>query len=55
MNKEYKLTVIISHYNQEEYIKQSVDSDLMQKTNFPFQLIITDDNSAKDNRVQCSN
>ncbi len=43
------LTVIMSCYNQAEYIRQAIDSVLMQKTNFPFKLVITDDYSTKDN------
>jgi len=42
------LTVIMSCYNQAEYICQAVDSVLMQETDFPFRLLITDDCSTKD-------
>ncbi len=51
-NAPYKLTVIMSNYNQAHLIGQAVDSVLMQETNFPFQLIITDDHSTKDNSVE---
>ena len=47
--KEPILTVIMSCYNQAKYIRQAIDSVLMQKTNFPFKLVITDDYSTKDN------
>lgn len=47
MNNDYKLTVIMPTYNQEKYLKQSIDSVLMQKTNFRFQLLITDDCSTE--------
>ena len=47
MNNDYKLTVIMPTYNHGKYIKQAVESVLMQKTNFPFQLLITDDNSTE--------
>lgn len=48
----YKLTIIMSNYNQAHFIKGAIDSVLMQETNFPFQLIITDDNSTKDNSIE---
>lgn len=47
----YKVTIIMSNYNQEKYISQAIESVLNQKTNFPFQLIITDDFSTKDNSI----
>lgn len=43
-----QLTVIMSCYNQAKYIRQAIDSVLMQKTDFPFRLFITDDCSTKD-------
>jgi len=49
---DYKLTVIMSNYNQADLIEQAINSVLMQKTNFSFQLIITDDNSTKDNSIE---
>ncbi len=49
---DYKLTIIMSNYNQANLIGGAIDSVLMQKTNFPFQLIITDDNSTKDDSVK---
>jgi len=42
------LTVIMSCYNQAEYLRKAVDSVLMQETDFPFLLLITDDCSTKD-------
>ena len=48
----YKVTIIMSNYNQEKYISQAIESVLNQKTNFPFQLIITDDFSTKDNSIK---
>ena len=38
-----KLTVYLSTYNQEEYVAQALDSILMQKTDFPFEVIVADD------------
>lgn len=42
------LTVIMSCYNQSEFLRQAVESVLMQKTDFPVKLLITDDHSTKD-------
>lgn len=52
MKQPYKVTVIMSNYNQERYIEQAIQSVLNQKTNFPVQLIITDDFSTKDKSVE---
>jgi glycosyltransferase involved in cell wall biosynthesis len=38
-----KLTIVTTTYNQERYIRQALDSFLMQKTNFPFEAIVSDD------------
>lgn len=38
-----KVIVAITTYNLKEYIKQAIDSVLMQKTNFEFSIIIADD------------
>lgn len=45
------LTVVMSCYNQAGTIAQAIDSVLMQKTDFPVRLIITDDHSTKDGSV----
>ena len=52
MQKSYKVTVIMSNYNQERYIERAIQSVLNQKTNFPFLLIITDDFSTRDKSVE---
>ena len=39
----YKLSIICITYNQEKFIKQALDSFVMQKTNFDFQVVISDD------------
>lgn len=41
----YKLSVCVVTYNQVKYIKTTLDSLLMQKTDFPFQILISDDAS----------
>ena len=38
-----KLTVWLSTYNQASYVAQALDSILMQKTDFPFEIIAADD------------
>ena len=40
-----KLTVVTTTYNQEKYIGQAIDGMLMQKTSFPFQIVISNDYS----------
>lgn len=44
------LSVCMVSYNQEQYIKEALDSVLMQKTNFKYEVIISDDCS-KDNTL----
>lgn len=38
-----KVTVYLSTYNQEEYLREAIDSILMQKCNFRYELLIADD------------
>ena len=38
-----KVTVWLSTYNQEPYVAQALDSILMQKTDFPFEIVAADD------------
>ena len=38
-----KVSVWLSTYNQEPYVAQALDSILMQKTDFPFEIIAADD------------
>ena len=45
---EAKMSVVMTCYNQAEYIRRAVESVLAQKTDFGVRLIITDDNSTKD-------
>jgi len=40
-----KLSIICTAYNQESFINQCLDGFLMQKTNFSFEIIISDDAS----------
>lgn len=43
MEVSMKLTIVTTTYNQEEYIAEAIESMLMQKTNFPFQIVVSDD------------
>lgn len=45
MEVEYQVTIIITSYNKQKYIKQAIDSVYKQKCNFNIELIIVDDNS----------
>ena len=40
-----KVSICCAAYNHENYIRQTLDGFLMQKTNFPFEIIINDDAS----------
>lgn len=45
MSTKPKVSILCVTYNQEKYIGQTLDSFLMQKTDFPFEVIIHDDAS----------
>lgn len=38
-----KVTIVTTTYNQEKYIGQAIDGMLMQKTDFPFKIVISND------------
>lgn len=40
-----KVTIVTTTYNHEKYIAKAIDSFLIQKTNFPFKILISDDKS----------
>ncbi len=42
---EIGVSVLCAAYNQEKYIRQTLESFVMQKTNFPFEVLINDDAS----------
>ena len=42
---ETGVSVLCATYNQEKYIRQTLESFVMQKTNFPFEVIVNDDAS----------
>lgn len=45
------VSVIVLTYNHEKYIKEALDSILMQKVNFDYEILIGDDASS-DNTVK---
>lgn len=45
MNDEILVTISCITYNHEKFIKQAIESFLMQKTNFKFEIVIHDDAS----------
>lgn len=44
-NKKPLLSIVLITYNHEKYIRDALDSILMQKTNFDFEIVIGDDSS----------
>lgn len=45
---EIKLSIIMPTYNREAYIREALDSILMQESNYPYEIIIADDCSTDD-------
>lgn len=45
MNTEYKVSVFCTAYNHKPYIAETLESFLSQKTDFPFEVLVTDDAS----------
>ena len=45
-----KITIVITTYNQEKYIGQAIDGIIMQKTKFPFKILVSDDCSKDGTR-----
>lgn len=45
MEEQIQVSIICTAYNQEDYIRDAIESFLMQKTRFPFEVIIHDDAS----------
>ena len=48
MSHKIKLSVICLTYNHEKFIRQALDGFVMQKTNFPFEVIVHDDASTDE-------
>lgn len=51
--KKPELSVFVLTYNQEEYITQTLESILMQETNFNFEIVIGDDASTDNTSTIC--
>ena len=49
--EDVKVSVLCIAYNHEKYIRQALESVVMQKTNFPYEIIVHDDAST-DNTAQ---
>jgi glycosyltransferase involved in cell wall biosynthesis len=47
------VSVLVISYNQQQYIRQTLDSILMQQTSFDVQIIIADDASTDGTRAVC--
>lgn len=50
VNPRPKVSIVCITYNQEKYVRQTLDSFIMQKTNFPFEVVIHDDASTDKTR-----
>jgi glycosyltransferase involved in cell wall biosynthesis len=49
-NNEMKVSVLMMTYNHENYIAQAIESVLMQKTGFPYELVVGEDCSTDGTR-----
>lgn len=45
MSSEYKVSIICAVFNHEKYLRKAFDSFLSQKTDFKFEIVVTDDAS----------
>ena len=50
---EIMVTVCIVTYNQEKWIRQTLDSVLSQQTEYPFEVIIGEDHGTDGTRAIC--
>ena len=48
---EILLSIAVITYNHEDYIRQALDSILMQNVNFKYEIIIGEDCSADNTRI----
>ena len=51
--KDIMVTVCIVTYNQEKWIKQTLDSVITQQTKYPFEVIIGEDHGTDGTRAVC--
>jgi len=50
---QFVVSIFVLTYNQENYIAQTIESILKQKTNFSFQLVVGEDCSSDNTRAVC--
>ena len=55
MLMEYKLTIVMSNYNQANFLRKALQSVFEQKVNYKYKIIITDDCSTKDDSIKFIN
>ena len=53
MNSKPLISVIVITYNQEQYIRQALDSIMAQETDYPFEVIIGEDYGPDGTRAIC--
>ncbi len=51
MEREYKVSIICAVFNHEKYLRQAFDSFLSQKTDFKYEIVVTDDASTDTSRA----
>lgn len=51
MNENIKLSVLLITYNNSEFVKQAIESAILQITNYKFEIVVTDDCS-KDSTLE---
>jgi len=51
MNDPYMISVGVMGYNQEKYVRQTMDCILAQQCSYPFEIVIGDDASSDNTRV----
>ena len=53
MHQDIMVTVCVCTYNQEQWIRQTLDSILAQQTDYPFEVIIGEDHGTDGTRAIC--
>ena len=48
------VSVSITTFNQASYIAQAIESALAQETNFPYEIVVSDDSSSDATRDICA-
>ena len=52
--KQYEIAVIVTVFNKEKFLKDTLESILTQKTSRPFCIILSDDGSSDSSRQICA-